>query len=70
MHGSSDALHHDITDVRGIRVGHSRNVDSKTGVTVILADPGGVPAGVPGSDRSRPMSSSGVREMPTKAVPP
>jgi L-aminopeptidase/D-esterase-like protein len=39
-------LHGDITDVPGIRVGHSTDLKAKTGVTVVLAPNGGSPAGL------------------------
>src|SRR6266516_4630876 len=32
-------MHHDITDIPGIRVGHDTNVEAGTGCTVILCDP-------------------------------
>ena len=42
----SISVHDDITDVPGLRVGHSQDKSAKTGVTVILPPPGGTPAGV------------------------
>ncbi|HTY26023.1 MAG TPA: P1 family peptidase [Desulfomonilaceae bacterium] len=39
-------FHDDITDVQGIRVGNSQNIDAKTGVTVILPGPDGARAGI------------------------
>ena len=39
-------FHDDITDVAGVRVGHSQNTDAKTGVTVILPPPEGARAGI------------------------
>ena len=36
----------DITDVPGVRVGHARNLEAKTGVTVVLPPPRRVSAGV------------------------
>jgi len=36
----------DLTDVPGIRVGHAQNNTTKTGVTVVLPPPDGIPAAV------------------------
>lgn len=46
MGNDLNGLHGDITDVPGIRVGHFSDDRAKTGVTVILAHPEGVRAGV------------------------
>ncbi|MFZ5867149.1 MAG: P1 family peptidase [Thermodesulfobacteriota bacterium] len=45
MEAADRILHDDITDVPGIRVGHASDLTAKTGVTVILGPPWGVPAG-------------------------
>lgn len=42
----SSGLHHDITDVPGIRVGHWSDTDALTGVTVILPPEKGARAGL------------------------
>jgi L-aminopeptidase/D-esterase-like protein len=46
MKREHSGFHDDITDVAGIRVGHSQNTDAKTGVTVILPPPEGARAGI------------------------
>ncbi len=43
---SGPGAHDDITDVPGMRVGHASNTEAKTGVTAILPNSDGVPAGV------------------------
>jgi len=45
MEAGNRIIHDDITDVPGIRVGHASDLKAKTGVTVILGPPWGVPAG-------------------------
>ncbi len=46
MTPSTTTLHGDITDVRGIRVGHATDRIAATGVTVILVPPEGAEAGL------------------------
>ncbi len=46
MRSENSGLHDDITDVPGIRVGHSENPEAKTGVTVILPPSVGARAGI------------------------
>ncbi len=46
MTSENSGLHNDITDVPGIRVGHSENAEAKTGVTVILPPAEGARAGI------------------------
>ncbi len=46
MRSENSGLHDDITDVPGIRVGHSENPEAKTGVTVILPPSMGARAGI------------------------
>lgn len=46
MDHRAPVLHGDITDVPGIRVGHSTDLEAKTGVTVVLAPNEGAPAGI------------------------
>jgi L-aminopeptidase/D-esterase-like protein len=45
MEKTPSAVHDDITDVPGIRVGHGQDKEAATGVTVVLTPPEGAPAG-------------------------
>ncbi|MDQ7785246.1 MAG: P1 family peptidase [Desulfomonilaceae bacterium] len=46
MSNSVSGLHHDITDVPGVTVGHASDMKARTGVTVVLAPPEGARAGM------------------------
>ena len=35
-------LHHNILDIKGLKVGQAQNTTAKTGVTVVLAEKGAI----------------------------